>query len=216
MFIWNTHSLPHSLLICICLLACLLARTATIYNTYTMILAKRSRVYTVLLKQTNIWLCTIKNKQLIALLSVLFRFLHYFVIRCFDVRIEWTLCDGWSALSRRPSYVSPCMRCCFSFCLCEAFGGYKYARTHTMSTDRCVFLFWNRLTQTHSHTATTGHADKCPRKRFYMCFTHDEQVTRFSVLSCSAVFNVVAIRLDVFYRIIVAESKSKYIEIEIL
>lgn len=151
MFIWNTHSLPHSLLICICLLACLLARTATIYNTYTMILAKRSRVYTVLLKQTNIWLCTIKNKQLIALLSVLFRFLHYFVIRCFDVRIEWTLCDGWSALSRRPSYVSPCMRCCFSFCLCEAFGGYKCARTHTMSTPIGVCFYFEIGSHKHIH-----------------------------------------------------------------
>lgn len=154
-FIWNTRSLPHSLLICISLLACLLARTDTIYNTYTMILAKRSRVYTVLLKQTNIWLCTIKNKQLIALLSVLFRFLHYFVIRCFDVRIKWTLCDRWSALSRRPSYVSPCMRCCFSFCLCEAFGRYKCARTHTSSTNRsvCVFI----LKSAHTNTFTYCH-----------------------------------------------------------
>lgn len=125
--------------------------------------------------QTYVWLYMIKNKQAhcVAVSSCLCSFPFLFAHRCGE---REAVCLIYT-----------------SHCSCEAFYRSKYTDTHTYNGHH---------THTHTHTSAVSMRARrqAPEEMFlYMCYTHDEQATRFQCYRVT-VLNVVAIRLDVFYR----------------
>lgn len=182
LFIWNAHSLAH--LLSEIFLFCSSTSTST-HAHYDP--SKRSRVSTVLLKQTNIWLCTIKNKQLIALLSV-FSFSLIFVFVSFIVLlfVSSTFVSSamwWMERVKRPVLctftVHPSVPCCFCFrccCFCSCsklFGRFKCVRrahTHThiyhiTHSVMCVFI----LKSAHEH-CNSGSRRQTPEETLFDVF----------------------------------------------